>query len=67
MKMSVVKAYLWVEQVCVHHGTLDVVQVGVVLQRSLKESSLLTQLGDVWTIIVGEHLVAQDSISNLRT
>lgn len=60
------KAYLWVEKMCVHHSTLDVIQICVVLQRPLKESSLLTQLGNVGTIIVGEHLVAQDSISNLQ-
>lgn len=49
-----------------HHSALDVVQVSVVLQRSLQESSLLTQLGNVGTIVVGEHLVSQNSISNLQ-
>lgn len=49
-----------------HHSTLDVIQVSVVLECSLQESSFLTQLGNVGTIIVGEHLVAQDCISNLH-
>ena len=60
------KSDLWVEQVCVHHGALDVVQVSVVLQSPLQESSFLTQLGNVGTVVVGEHLVAEDSISNLQ-
>lgn len=62
----VTEPYLWVEQVCVHHSALDVIQVGVVLQCPLQESSFLTQLGDVGSIVVGEHLVAQDSIGNLH-
>lgn len=66
LTVQVNEAYLWVEQVCVHHSTLDVIQVSVVLECSLQESSFLTQLGNVGTIIVGEHLVAQDCISNLH-
>ena len=57
--------YLRVEQVRVHHGPLDVVQVGVVLQRPLQEAGLLAQLGDVGAVVVGEHLVAQDGVSDL--
>lgn len=49
-----------------HHSTLDVIQVCIVLKCPLQESSLLTKLGDVGTVVVGEHLVAQDSISNLH-
>lgn len=60
------EAYLWIEQVCVHHSTLDVIQVSVVLQSPLQQSSLLTELSDVCTIVVCEHLVAQDSICNLQ-
>lgn len=51
---------------CVHHSTLDVIQVSVVLQSPLQQSSLLTELSDVCTIVVCEHLVAQDSICNLQ-
>lgn len=58
--------YLWIKKVCVHHSPLDVIQVGVVLQRPLQEPGLLTQLGHVSPVIVGEHLVAQDGISNLQ-
>ena len=32
----------------------------------LEEARLLTQLGDVVAIIVREHVVAEDGISNLR-
>lgn len=49
-----------------HHSTLDVIQVGVVLQSPLQQSSLLTELSNVCTIVVCEHLVAQDSICNLQ-
>lgn len=59
-------SYLGVEKVCVHHGTFDVVQICVVFQRPLQETSLLTQLCHVGTIIVGEHLVAQDGVRNLQ-
>jgi hypothetical protein len=45
---------------------LDVIQVSVVLQGSLEETGLLTQLSDVCTIVVGEHLVAQDGIGHLQ-
>lgn len=58
--------YLRVEQVCVHHSPFDVVQVGVMLQSPLQQASLLTQLGNVGTVVVGEHLVAQDGISHLK-
>lgn len=52
---------------CMHHGTFDVIQVSVVLQCPLQESSLLTELGNVSTIVVGKHLIAQDGISNLHS
>lgn len=61
-----IEAYLWIKQVCVHHSTLDVIQVSVVFQCSLQKSGLLTELSNVCTVIVGEHLVTQDSICNLR-
>lgn len=50
----------------VHHGTLDVVQVSVVLQRPLQEAGLLAQLGHVGSVVVGEHLIAQDGVCNLQ-
>lgn len=49
-----------------HHGPLDVVLVGVVLQSSLQQPRLLAQLGNMGAIIVGEHLVAQDRICYLK-
>lgn len=49
-----------------HHGSLDVVQVGVVLQRSLQQTRLLAQLSDVGPVVVGEHLVPQDRICYLE-
>lgn len=58
--------YLRVEKVCVHHCALDVVQVSVVLQRPLQQTSLLTQLCHMSPIVVGEHLVAQDGVCNLQ-
>lgn len=58
--------YLWVEKVCVHHSTLNVIQVSIMLQCPLQETSLLTQLCHMSTVIVGEHLIAQDGICNLQ-
>lgn len=57
--------YLRVEQVGVDNSTFDIIQVGIVFQRPLQKACLLTQLGNVSTVIVGEHLVAQNGISNL--
>lgn len=59
-------AYLRVEQVRVYDSSFDVVQVGVVFQSPLQKPRLLAQLGDVGTIVVGEHLVSKDGISNLQ-
>lgn len=50
---------------CVHHGSFDIVQVSEVLQSSLQQTRLLTQLSNVGTVIVGEHLVPQDCICYL--
>lgn len=49
-----------------HHSALYVIQVSIMFQRPLQETSLLTQLCHMSTIIVGEHLVAQDGICNLQ-
>ena len=65
-RFPAVEAHLGVEEVRVHHCPLDVVQVCVVLQRPLQEASLLAQLGDVGAVIVGEHLVAKDGVSDLE-
>ena len=48
------------------HGALDVVEVCVVLERALEQPGLLAQRGDVRAVVVGEHLVTHDSISNLK-
>lgn len=58
--------YLWVEKVCVHHSSFDVIQVGIMLQCSLQQTCLLTQLCHMSTIIVGEHLITQNGICNLQ-
>ena len=50
----------------VDDGAFDVVEVGVMLQGALKQSRLLAQLSHVSFVVVGEHLVAQDSIRNLN-
>lgn len=60
------KAYLRVEQMGVHHGSFDIVQVGVVFESSLQQSCLLTQLSDMGPVIVCEHLVPQDRICYLK-
>ena len=52
------KPYLWVKKVGVDDSSLDVIQVGVMLECPLEEASFLAQLGDVSLIVVGEHLVA---------
>ena len=36
------------------------------LQRSLQEPRLLTQLSDVRSVVVSEHLVTQDSVRHVR-
>lgn len=51
---------------CVHHGSFDIVQVGVVFECSLQQPCLLTQLSDVGPVIVCEHLVPQDRICYLK-
>ena len=50
----------------VHNSPLDVVDVGVVFKSSLKEAGFFTELGNVGLVIVCEHLVTHDGISNLR-
>lgn len=60
------QAYLGVEQMCVHHGSFDIIQVGVVFKSSLQQTCLLTQLSNMGTVIVCEHLVAQDRICYLK-
>lgn len=45
--------------------SFDVVDVSVMFQSSLQEASLFTQLSNMSTIIVGDHLISQDGICNL--
>lgn len=59
--------YLRVEQVSVHHSTLDIIQVSVVFQGSLQQSGFLTQLGHMGSVVVGEHLVSQNSVCHLKS
>lgn len=63
---ALLKAYLRVEQMRVHHSSLDIIQVGVVFEGSLQQSCFLTQLSDVGSVIVCKHLVPQNGICYLR-
>ena len=47
-------------------SSLDVVQVCVVFQGALQKAGLFTQLGNVCTVVVCEHLVAKDGVGNLK-
>ena len=57
---------LWIEQVRVYDGALYVIEVGVMLKCALQQSCLFTQLRYMRTIIMREHLISQNSISNLK-
>ncbi len=48
-----------------HHDALDVGVVLIVLERTLKKTGLLAEVGDAGAIVVSEHLVAEDSICDL--
>ena len=48
------------------HGALDIVEVGVVLQRALQQAGLLAEGGNVRTVVVREHLVAHDRVGHLN-
>eukprot|EP00116_Pleurobrachia_bachei_P010630 sb/3470892/ len=54
------------QEVGVDDGPLDIEDVGVVLKGPLEKGGLFAQLGNVGPVIVGEHLVTQNSISNLE-
>lgn len=49
-----------------YDGALDVVEVGVVLERALQQAGLLAQLRHVRAVVVREHGVAQDRVRHLR-
>mmetsp|Transcript_8175 Transcript_8175/g.16155 ORF Transcript_8175/g.16155 Transcript_8175/m.16155 type:complete len:272 (+) Transcript_8175:3019-3834(+) len=49
-----------------HHDALEVVDVGVVLERALHKPGLLAEHGDTRLVVVREHLVCHNSVSNLR-
>ena len=57
--------YLWVEEMRVHHGAFDVIQVSVVFKGPLKKTGLFAKSGHVGAVVVSEHLVAKDRVSNL--
>ncbi len=46
--------------------TLDSLRVVVMFQGALKKTSLLAQLCNTGSIIVGEHIIAKNGVSNLR-
>ena len=51
----------------VYDGAFDVEDVGVVFQSSLEKLSLLTQLGNVGSVIVSEQLVPKNSVCYLES
>ena len=51
---------------CVDDDTLDVRQIGVVLQGTHVEPSLFTELGYARAVIMGQGAICHDSISHLR-
>lgn len=57
--------YLGIEKMSVDHSPLDVIEVGVVLQSTLQEACLFTELGDVCPIIMSKHLISKNGICNL--
>lgn len=50
--------YLRVEKVGVNYCPLDIIQVSEVFQGSLEKASFLTQLSNMGSVIVSEHLVS---------
>ncbi len=64
---EVVDKPLGLEQVGVNNDTLDVGVVLVVLKSALQETGLLAKVGNARTIVVSEHLVAEDGIGDLRS
>ena len=64
-RAKVVNQPVRVQHVGVDHRSLDVVDVRVVLQGALEQPRLLAELGNVGLVVVGEHLVAHDSIGHL--
>jgi len=53
------------EMSSVDHGSLDVVKISEMLESPLEKSSLLAELSDRCTVVMSEHLVRQNSISDL--
>ncbi|KAI3480029.1 hypothetical protein L1887_57805 [Cichorium endivia] len=58
---------VWLEEVGVYDDALDVCVVLVVLEGALEEAGLLAEVGDAGTIVVGEHVVAEDGVGDLRS
>ncbi len=51
----------------IDNGPLDVVKVGIVLKGTLKKAGFFTELGNSSTVVVSEHLITKDGVSNLRS
>lgn len=49
-----------------HDDALDIGDVIVVLKRSLQETGLFAKVRYPRSIVVGEHLVAEDCVGDLR-
>jgi hypothetical protein len=63
---KVVDEPVGVEEVGVDNDTLNVVNVLVVLESTLDEAGLLGEVGNTRTVVVREHLVAEDGVGDLR-
>lgn len=46
---------------------LDVGNVLVVLKSALEETGLLAEVGDAGLVVVGEHLIGEDGVGDLRS
>ena len=63
---KVVDKPFWVQQMSVDDGSLDVVQIGVMLQSTLQKTSFLTELSNMSPVVVSEHLIAKNCICHLK-
>mmetsp|Transcript_33788 Transcript_33788/g.78497 ORF Transcript_33788/g.78497 Transcript_33788/m.78497 type:complete len:802 (+) Transcript_33788:2858-5263(+) len=59
---EVLNQELWRHLVRMHHDTLEVRRVGVVLHGPLHESCLFTKLTDVSPVVVSEHVHLEDGL-----
>ena len=49
-----------------NNSPLDIVQISIMLQGTLQQTSLLAEAGNMGAVVVGEHAVAHDGVSDLR-